>query len=42
VAAITGLTGRPVWQIGLGQLVLGLPAAGCTFVIGRLAGVAIG
>jgi VIT1/CCC1 family predicted Fe2+/Mn2+ transporter len=41
-AAITILTGRPVWRAGLRQLVLGLSAAGSTFVIGRLVGVAIG
>jgi VIT1/CCC1 family predicted Fe2+/Mn2+ transporter len=41
-AAITVLTGRSVWRTGLRQLMLGLSAAGCTFAIGRLAGVAIG
>jgi VIT1/CCC1 family predicted Fe2+/Mn2+ transporter len=41
-AAITILTGRSVWRTGLRQLMLGLSAAGCTFVIGRLAGVALG
>ena len=41
-AAITILTGRSVWRTGLRQLVLGLSAAGSTFVIGRLVGVAIG
>ncbi|HEY1417480.1 MAG TPA: VIT1/CCC1 transporter family protein, partial [Myxococcaceae bacterium] len=41
-AAITVLTGRSVWRTGLRQLVLGLSAAGSTFVIGRLVGVAIG
>ena len=41
-AAITVLTGRSVWRTGLRQLVLGLAAAGSTFVIGRLVGVAIG
>jgi vacuolar iron transporter family protein len=41
-AAITILTGRSVWRTGLRQLVLGLSAAGVTFAIGRLVGVAIG
>jgi vacuolar iron transporter family protein len=41
-AAITILTGRSVWRTGLRQLVLGLSAAGATFAIGRLVGVAIG
>jgi VIT1/CCC1 family predicted Fe2+/Mn2+ transporter len=41
-AAITILTGRSVWHTGLRQLVLGLSAAGATFAIGRLVGVAIG
>ena len=41
-AAITVLTGRSVWRTGLRQLVLGLSAAGVTFAIGRLVGVAIG
>ena len=41
-AAITILTGRSVWRTGLRQLVLGLSAAGSTFLIGRLVGVAIG
>jgi VIT1/CCC1 family predicted Fe2+/Mn2+ transporter len=41
-AAITILTGRPVLRAGLRQLVLGLSAAGSTFVIGRLVGVATG
>jgi vacuolar iron transporter family protein len=41
-AAITILTGRSVWRTGLRQLMLGLSAAGCTFVIGRLAGAALG
>jgi hypothetical protein len=31
-----------VWRTGLRQLVLGLSAAGVTFAIGRLVGVAIG
>src|SRR4029453_19076715 len=41
-AAITVLSGRSVWRTGLRQMVLGLAAAGSTFVIGRLVGVAIG
>jgi len=41
-AAITVLTGRSVWRTGLRQLALGLSAAGLTFVIGRLVGVAVG
>jgi VIT1/CCC1 family predicted Fe2+/Mn2+ transporter len=40
--AITVLTGRSVWRTGLRQLMLGLSAAGSTFVIGRLVGVAVG
>lgn len=41
-AGIALITGRGVWFSGLRQLVLGLAAAGVTFVIGRLLGVAIG
>lgn len=41
-AAITLLTGRSVWYSGLRQVVIGLAAAGITFGIGRLLGVAIG
>jgi len=40
-AAITVLTGAPVWRSGGRQLVLGLAAAGLTFGIGKLIGVAI-
>jgi vacuolar iron transporter family protein len=41
-AAITILTGRSAWRTGFRQLLLGLSAAGVTFAIGRLVGVAIG
>lgn len=41
-AGIALITGRGVWFSGLRQLILGLAAAGVTFVIGRLLGVAIG
>jgi len=40
-AAITVFTGAPVWRSGGRQLVLGLAAAGLTFGIGKLIGVAI-
>jgi VIT1/CCC1 family predicted Fe2+/Mn2+ transporter len=40
-AAITIFTGRPALASGLRQLVLGLAAAGLTFGVGRLLGVAI-
>jgi VIT1/CCC1 family predicted Fe2+/Mn2+ transporter len=40
-AAITLFTGRPVWLSGGRQLVLGLAAAGLTYGLGRLLGVAI-
>jgi len=41
-AAITLLTGRSVWSSGLRQVVIGLAAAGLTFGLGRLLGVALG
>jgi VIT1/CCC1 family predicted Fe2+/Mn2+ transporter len=41
-AAITILTGRSAWRTGFRQLLLGLSAAGVTFAIGRVVGVAIG
>jgi VIT1/CCC1 family predicted Fe2+/Mn2+ transporter len=41
-AAITILTGRPVWRSGARQLFLGLAAAGITFAVGRALGVALG
>jgi VIT1/CCC1 family predicted Fe2+/Mn2+ transporter len=41
-AAITIFTGRPVGRSGVRQLLLGLGAAGLTFGIGRLLGVALG
>jgi VIT1/CCC1 family predicted Fe2+/Mn2+ transporter len=41
-AAITLFTGRSVLRTGLRQVVLGLGAAGLTFGIGRLVGVAVG
>jgi VIT1/CCC1 family predicted Fe2+/Mn2+ transporter len=40
-AAITIFTGVPVWRSGGRQLLLGLAAAGLTFGIGRLIGVAL-
>ena len=40
-AAITLFTGRPVWHSGGRQLLLGLAAAGLTFAMGKLVGVAI-
>ena len=40
-AAITLFTGRPVWRSGGRQLVLGLAAAGLTYAIGRVLGVAL-
>lgn len=41
-AAITLLTGRSVWSSGLRQVLIGLAAAGLTFGLGRLLGVALG
>ncbi|PWU25267.1 MAG: rubrerythrin family protein [Candidatus Rokuibacteriota bacterium] len=40
-AAITVFTGAPVWRSGGRQLLLGLTAAGLTFSVGRLIGIAI-
>ena len=40
-AAITLFTGRPVWRSGGRQLLLGLGAAGLTYVVGRALGVAL-
>jgi vacuolar iron transporter family protein len=40
-AAITIFTGAPVWRSGGRQLLLGLAAAGVTFALGRLIGMAI-
>ncbi len=40
-AAITLFTGRPVWTSALRQLLLGFAAAGVTYGLGRLLGVAI-
>ena len=40
-AAITIFTGAPVWRSGGRQLLLGLAAAGVTFGLGRLLGMAI-
>ncbi len=40
-AAITLFTGRPVWRSGGRQLLLGLAAAGVTFGLGKLIGIAI-
>ena len=39
--AITLFTGAPVWRSGSRQLVLGLAAAGLTFGVGKLIGMAI-
>ncbi len=41
-AAITVFTGRSIWFSGGRQLVLGLAAAGVTYGLGRLLGVALG
>ncbi|HEU0030549.1 MAG TPA: VIT1/CCC1 transporter family protein [Kofleriaceae bacterium] len=41
-AAITLFTERPVWLSGGRQMLLGLAAAGITFGLGRLLGVALG
>jgi VIT1/CCC1 family predicted Fe2+/Mn2+ transporter len=40
-AAITLFTGMPVWRSGGRQLLLGLAAAGVTFGLGKLIGIAI-
>src|SRR2546427_2699173 len=40
-AAITIFTGAPVWRSGGRQLLLGLAAAGTTFGVGKLIGMAI-
>lgn len=40
-AAITVFTGRPVWRSGGRQLVLGMGAAGVTYGVGHLLGVAL-
>jgi VIT1/CCC1 family predicted Fe2+/Mn2+ transporter len=40
-AAITIFTGVTVWRSGSRQLVLGLGAAGITFVIGRVIGATL-
>jgi VIT1/CCC1 family predicted Fe2+/Mn2+ transporter len=40
-AGTTLFTGRGIWFSGVRQLVVGLAAAGVTFGIGRLIGVAI-
>jgi len=40
-AAITVFTGASAWRSGGRQLVLGLAAAGLTFGIGKLIGIAI-
>jgi VIT1/CCC1 family predicted Fe2+/Mn2+ transporter len=40
-AAITLFTGAPVWRSGGRQLLLGLAAAGLTFGLGKLIGLAI-
>ena len=41
-AAITLFTGKPVWGSALRQMLLGFAAAGVTFGIGKLLGVAVG
>jgi VIT1/CCC1 family predicted Fe2+/Mn2+ transporter len=41
-AAITVFTGTSVWRSGGRQLALGLVAAGLTFGLGKLIGIAIG
>jgi VIT1/CCC1 family predicted Fe2+/Mn2+ transporter len=40
--SITIFTGRPAWISGCRQLLLGLAAAGVTFALGRVFGVALG
>ena len=40
-AAITVFTGAPAWRAGSRQLLLGLAAAGLTFGVGKLIGIAI-
>jgi VIT1/CCC1 family predicted Fe2+/Mn2+ transporter len=40
-AAITVFTGAPVWRAGGRQLLLGLAAAGLTFGLGKLIGIAL-
>src|SRR5256884_9086482 len=40
-AAITIFTGAPVWRSGGRQLLLGLAAAGATFGVGKLIGMAM-
>ena len=40
-AAITLFTGMPVWRSGGRQLLLGLAAAGVTYGVGKLIGIAI-
>jgi VIT1/CCC1 family predicted Fe2+/Mn2+ transporter len=40
-AGITLLTGRSIWYSGMRQVIFGLAAAGVTFGVGRLLGVAI-
>ncbi|UFS69400.1 VIT1/CCC1 transporter family protein [Geomonas sp. RF6] len=40
-AAITLFTGRSIWYSGMRQVAFGLIAAGATFAVGRLVGVAV-
>jgi VIT1/CCC1 family predicted Fe2+/Mn2+ transporter len=40
-AAITVFTGASAWRAGGRQLLLGLAAAGLTFGVGRLIGIAL-
>jgi len=40
-AAITHVTGRPAWRSGLRQVLIGLGAAGVTYLVGTLLGVSV-
>ena len=40
-AAITLQTGKSIWSSGVRQVVIGMAAAGITFLVGRLLGVAV-
>ena len=41
-ALITHVTGRSPWRSGLRQLMIGLAAAGVTYLVGLLLGVSVG
>ena len=41
-AVITLMTGRSIWYSGIRQVLVGMAAAGLTYGIGRLIGVAVG